>query len=173
MKALCKLGIHSWNFCLCKRCGKRRRGPHNFVSCKCTACDRERHDWRGNTCPVCGKTKAYGLSTSDPILCGGGPAGERAYLERVRCPSGSRVDYTSRRRASCLTEDTSFLDEPGVRFAPGGAFAAAAPDSYKDRVPLDIYTLICACGSHSVELFLDCYHSGVSKPPAIEGWTLE
>ena len=174
MSFLCKLGLHAWSYCICKRCGEERKGaPHNFKNCKCTACDKEQHAWTGDTCRICGKTKAYGLSPSDPILCGGGPAGERAYLDRVRCPNGKRVDYESRRRGSCSTTDMVFLGSPGVRFSPGGIFAQAPEDEYTKRVCLDIYTLVCECGEHEIgELFMDMYHKGAERPPAVDGWTL-
>jgi len=33
----------------------------------------------------------YGLSLENPVRCGGGPAGERKYLSKLRCPNGQKV----------------------------------------------------------------------------------
>ena len=56
----CKLGIHSWDGCVCTRCYERRRKRedlHTWIGCKCKKCGRTRdkeHDWSRN-CKVCSR----------------------------------------------------------------------------------------------------------------------
>jgi hypothetical protein len=38
--------------------------------------------------------KGYGLCPDNPVVCGRGPAGEKNYLRRLRCPLGKPVSFT-------------------------------------------------------------------------------
>jgi len=58
----CKIGLHSWNGCKCKDCGKTRDEQHDWnKDCeKCSICGKtrdEQHDWNGCKCSKCGKTR--------------------------------------------------------------------------------------------------------------------
>lgn len=60
MSLLCGLGFHSWEFCMCSKCGKPRNDPHDWQGCKCRKCDKTRdkdHDWQGCKCRQCGTTR--------------------------------------------------------------------------------------------------------------------
>jgi hypothetical protein len=114
----------------------------------------------------------HGTSQEDPILCGGGPAGERAYLERIRCPSGSFVRYE--RLCSLSTTRTAFLRKPGVVVDLGPLMSSprrAAEYTDPPELPLDEYLLVCECGRHQLRVFFDMYHCGPDAPIGV-GWTL-
>ena len=60
MQLLCNIGIHSWDFCKCRRCGKKKDEAHNWQGCKCASCGKTRdegHNWQGCKCKVCGRTR--------------------------------------------------------------------------------------------------------------------
>ena len=60
MPVFCKFGIHSWNDCTCRLCGKVRDTDHRWTKCKCVACGKTRdseHDWSGCACRLCGKVR--------------------------------------------------------------------------------------------------------------------
>ena len=133
----------------------------------------------GQTQPPAG----YGLSPQNPVLCGGGPPGERDYLERLRCPSGKPVSY--RRHGSTSTTETEFLNKPGIRFDPGPKppipeemkeFLDAdfpTEEMLREEVGLDIYEIKCSCGAHQFSaVFMDMYHRGPSVPIGKDGWRL-
>ena len=113
----------------------------------------------------------YGLAPESPILCGGGAAGEEAYLRRLRCPSGSSIQFT--RRTSVPTM-ALYARMPEVRFNPGstpGALGKSAEDFL--MCALDIYSLECGCGHHRInELYMDMYHEGPTLSVGVIGWTL-
>ena len=52
----CKIGIHDWNGCTCRRCGKQRDEAHNWYGCKCATCGKTRNEFHcfNNPC-VCAK----------------------------------------------------------------------------------------------------------------------
>ena len=86
----------------------------------------------------------YGLQVDKPVRCGDGPAGERAYLDRLRCPGGKNVKY--RRRGSMLS-----------------------PASTK---PVDAYDVECNCGQHQIVVYMDMYAKTPAVPVGSSGWTL-
>ena len=114
----------------------------------------------------------YGTSQDDPILCGGGPPGERAYLERIRCPSGSVVRYE--RLCSLSTTKVAFLRKPGVSVDLGARMSSRREAAFTDpaEVALDEYLLVCVCGRHRLKVFFDMYHRGQEAPIGEDGWTL-
>jgi len=113
----------------------------------------------------------HGTSQEDPILCGGGPAGERAYLERIRCPSGSFVRYE--RLGSFSTTRTAFLRKPDVIVDLGPSMSSRRAAEYIDptEVSLDEYLLVCECGRHQLRVFFDMYHRGPEAAIGV-GWNL-
>lgn len=117
------------------------------------------------------KAPAYGTE-ENPVLCGGGPSGEREYLDRLRCPSGTPVRYE--RLGSHSTTNTAFLQRPGVSVHLGPRMSPRRAASYSDmkEVPLDEYRLECECGYHRLNVFLDMYHRGPVAPIGHNGWTL-
>ena len=110
------------------------------------------------------ESPGYGMDKDNPVLCGGGLSGEREYLDRLRCPSGTLIRYE--RLGSCSTTNTAFLQRPGVSVYLGPSVSPRRAASYRDmsEVPLDIYRLECECGRHSVSVFLDMYHRGLVAP---------
>ena len=57
MNMLCKLNMHDWIGCKCKRCGITRNEGHDWIGCKCKRCGIKRnegHIWQGCTCNLCG-----------------------------------------------------------------------------------------------------------------------
>src|SRR5262249_49609955 len=114
----------------------------------------------------------YGLDKDNPVLCGGGPSGEREYLSRLRCPSGAPIRYE--RLGSSSTTNTAFLQRSEVSVYLGPSVSPRRAASYRDmnEVPLDIYRLECECGRHSVNVFLDMYHRGPVAPIGSKGWNL-
>ena len=102
------------------------------------------------------------MSKEDPILCGGGPSGEREYLERIRCPSGAQVRCD--RLGSVTTTETAFLRKPGVSVDLGPRVSRRREADYVDpaELPLDAYLLVCECGRHQLEAFFDMYHRGTA-----------
>jgi hypothetical protein len=80
MGIACSLGLHTWNRCICTKCGKRRdkghdwsincekchicgktrENVHSWVGCKCSKCRTirdEAHDWNGCKCRICHKIR--------------------------------------------------------------------------------------------------------------------
>jgi hypothetical protein len=86
----------------------------------------------------------YGLSLDNPVLCGGGPLGERDYLERLRCPSGASVRSSKVARLKTQQHDH-----------------------------IDICLIECDCGNHRFEVYLDPNHGGPARPIGEDGWRLE
>src|SRR4051794_36005978 len=54
--------------------------------------------------PAWGQEGAYGFSRENPIHVGGGPAGQRAFLEALRGPDGQPLAW--RRLGSCCEFET-------------------------------------------------------------------
>lgn len=70
MGLVCKLRGHSWNGCVCARCGERRDEGHSYQldakrSASCGAKRDEEHLWQGCICSVCGKVRSEGHEWSD------------------------------------------------------------------------------------------------------------
>jgi tetratricopeptide (TPR) repeat protein len=62
MNIKCKLGFHTWNGCICSKCGIVRDEQHDWKKdCeKCSKCGKPRvnqHDWNGCKCSKCGITR--------------------------------------------------------------------------------------------------------------------
>jgi hypothetical protein len=47
---LCSLSFHSWNGCICSKCGKTR---HEWQKCTCKLCGKVNHEWDGCICLRC------------------------------------------------------------------------------------------------------------------------
>ena len=63
MNLLCKLGMHDWNHCRCRRCGLRRDTDHLWNGCQCKVCRKVRdegHQWKGCKCGICGQSRDEG-----------------------------------------------------------------------------------------------------------------
>ena len=60
MNLLCRLGIHAWAGCICKRCRKTSGKEHRWDGCKCSQCGRSRneeHRWNKCKCTICGQIR--------------------------------------------------------------------------------------------------------------------
>jgi hypothetical protein len=63
MSILCYIGIHSWDGCKCKNCGKTRDENHSWKKDNCSICEKcgkvyeENHLWDGCKCSQCRKTR--------------------------------------------------------------------------------------------------------------------
>lgn len=114
---------------------------------------------------------AYGLHTDNPILCGGGVAGEIAYLERLRCPAGMPIRFE--RQGSVERTDVAYLERPDVELAVSrGSRRRMGDDFDLQQTPLDAYWIVCECGDHHEQLFIDMYFRGLELPIGSTGWTL-
>ena len=113
----------------------------------------------------------YGLSPSNPVLCGKGPAGEEQYLGRLRCPTGRTVSF--KRIGSRRVNDLRYLQQAGLALDSELAEIARLIPDEPVCVMLDCYAVVCACGSHSVKVYMDMYHAGPDLPISQEGWSLD
>jgi hypothetical protein len=95
----------------------------------------------------------YGLSIDNPVRCGDGPPGEKAYLNKLRCPNGQRVNYI--RRGS-------------IQGRPGGIYGGIGTHKI-----LDLYDVECQCGGHKINIYMDMYEKRKDHPIGLKGWTLE
>ena len=86
----------------------------------------------------------YGLAMESPVLCGGGPAGGHAYLDRVRCPSGEPVSYSKVGRVRT-----------------------------QQNARIDVCAVECRCGEHRLEVYLDLDREGPEQPIGAGGWGLD
>ena len=82
------------------------------------------------------ETADYGYTEARPIKCGGGPAGERQYLNSLRGPQGQVLQHE--RAGSCC-----HFDMPSSEF--GGM--------------LDVYDVTWDGGAKPVQLYLNMYES--------------
>jgi hypothetical protein len=80
-------------------------------------------------------------SQENPVRCDM-PDGERAYLDRLRCPDGSRVRYQRL-----------------------GSFTSEASDNM-----LDGYRILC--GERETTIYMDMYHPGHIENEPAEGFTI-
>lgn len=86
----------------------------------------------------------YGLIPENPVRVGGGPSGERAYLEALRGPRGEPV--VSRRLGSCCEFET--------------------PNGFGGMGMLDLYEVTYEGLDAPVRLYLDMYDEDeVHAPP--------
>lgn len=88
--------------------------------------------------------RGYGLSAVNPVQCGGGPQGEREYLEKLRCPNKQEVKYK----------------RSGSTFLRGSK-------------PIDVYDVECQCGRHRITVYMDMYIEGKDRRIDAEEWSLE
>lgn len=60
MSILCKINLHSWEGCRCRRCGRTRDEAHAWDGCNCSRCGATRdesHAWNGCRCSRCYRTR--------------------------------------------------------------------------------------------------------------------
>jgi hypothetical protein len=112
----------------------------------------------------------YGLHADSPVLCGGGVDAEIDYLERLRCPAGRSVRYL--RQGSLKRSAVGYLDRKDVTLhvSPGTLRRIGKADPRE--LPLDAYMIVCECGDHAEQVFIDMYFRGPELPIAAKGWTL-
>ncbi len=112
----------------------------------------------------------YGLDPGNPVLCGGLVEAEEDYLRRLRCPGGRAIQY--QRTGSLRRTEVGYLDRPDValKVSPGTLRRIGQADPR--QLPLDAYLVVCECGRHRTEIFIDMYFRGPELPIAAEGWTL-
>jgi hypothetical protein len=91
----------------------------------------------------------YGLIPENPVRVGGGPSGERAYLEALRGPQGEPV--VSRRLGSCCEFET--------------------PNGFGGMGMLDLYEVTYEGLDAPVRLYLDMYDEEEVHAPS--GFFLE
>ena len=112
----------------------------------------------------------YGLSENNPILCGHGPEGEKRYLGRLRCPSGTPVTF--QRLGSVSVSDLSYIQKAGLQ-VNAQLVELGKLTNGPVCVTLDQYRIVCGCGAHTVQVFMDMYHAGSDDPIGQPGWSLE
>lgn len=112
----------------------------------------------------------YGLHPDNPVLCGGGVQGEVDYLQRLRCPVGKPVHFL--REGSFKRTTLAYLDRPGVAMKVSRGMFRRLADARPDELPLDAYVVVCECGQHRQQIFVDMYFRGPEVPIASLGWTL-
>ena len=66
MGTFCMIGLHSWSFCKCTKCGQTRDEAHNWDGCKCRTCNKVLRDYvnellKGNAAGLFGGSKAQSL----------------------------------------------------------------------------------------------------------------
>jgi len=54
----CNIGLHTWNGCICSKCGKTRDLIHSWDGCICSICGKTKHDWDGYKCTQCGEMRS-------------------------------------------------------------------------------------------------------------------
>jgi hypothetical protein len=94
--------------------------------------------------PAWGQEGAYGFSPENPIHVGGGPTGQRAFLEALRGPEGQPLAW--RRLGSCCEFET-----------PNGLMGLGL---------LDLYEVTYEGLEQPVILYLNMYDSGPVAAPA-------
>jgi hypothetical protein len=112
----------------------------------------------------------YGLHPSNPVLCGGGVAAEIDYLDRLRCPSRKAVRY--QRLGSLDREGGRHLNRPNVALRVSRGTVRRLGQINPHELPLDAYVVVCECGRHRVQVFIDMYFRGPELPIGSEGWTM-
>lgn len=116
-------------------------------------------------------THEYGLHLDNPVLCGGGVDGEIDYLQRLRCPSGMPIRF--QRRGSIERNSVEYLKDAEVNLAVSRGMRRRMGDDPDPRqIPVDVYLVVCECGTHQGQLFLDMYFRGPELPIGNSGWTL-
>ena len=114
---------------------------------------------------------AYGLHPDNPVLCGGGVEGEIDYLQRLRCPARRPIRF--QRRGSLERMSVDYLDHPDVKLAVSrGTRRRMGNDPDPRQIPLDAFLIVCDCGDHQEQLFVDMYFRGPELPIGNRGWTL-
>ena len=100
-------------------------------------------NWLNTLCGGKNVDDGYGVDPMNPVKCGGGPAGERDYLNRLRCPGGDSVEFVRRMSTSGASD-----------------------------MLVDLYEVTCGCGKHNVNVYLDMYNKKRNRPIGIAGWRL-
>lgn len=75
MNIKCLFGFHTWDGCICSRCGAKRDEAHSWDGCKCSKCGQKRnkaHSWDGCKCSRCGqlRNEAHRLKECKCEICG-------------------------------------------------------------------------------------------------------
>lgn len=63
MNLTCRLGLHRWEGCSCRRCSETR---HDWNGCSCRKCSETRHHWNGSKCTACSTIRPFRPARSDP-----------------------------------------------------------------------------------------------------------
>ena len=130
--------------------------------------------------------KDYGLGVLTPVLCGGGkasgPANEKKYLARLRCPNGKPVRFERKRSVnqgdSAVGTLRDIKSKVGNDMIKTGKDAAAwmmleaMTGALTSHVMVDEYDIRCTCGKHSVKVYMNMCADGEDKPIGLPGWAL-
>lgn len=116
------------------------------------------------------QSDGYGFTPPNPILCGHGPFGEKKYLNRLRCPSGTPVRFE--RLHSLPVTDLMYLERAGLRLSPE-LESLSKSQNMPACVMLDCYNIACGCSAHGNRIYMDMYHIGPDRPLGDPGWSLE
>ena len=157
-RLLCSAGVHSWDACRCRRCGRYRKTGHIWEHCQCRKCHASRdtdHLWEGCRCRVCRKTRDEGhvwLQFRCGARCStcGSRRGEDHVWRLVgsgRSRGGMHDSYETYKCEHCgestiyadswLCRDGSVRHNPEPRPTFGRAYKTPAPSSpYRTRKPL-------------------------------------
>ncbi len=112
----------------------------------------------------------YGLHPDNPVLCGGGVEAEYDYLVRLRCPTGSPIQF--RRQGSIRRTNTDYLKRPDVKLCVSRGTERRIAGASPEQLPLDAFLIACECGQHGEQIFVDMYFRGREMPIAADGWKL-
>lgn len=112
----------------------------------------------------------YGLHPDTPVLCGGGVSTELDYLERLRCPAGMPVRFE--RQGSLERTAIEYVERPDVALHVSHGSRRRLGELDLCELPLDAYLIVCECGQHHEQVFIDMYFRGPEMPIGVDGWTL-
>lgn len=63
MNLACRLGLHRWDGCSCRKCSETR---HDWKGCLCRKCSETHHHWHGSKCTICSAIRPFRPAAYDP-----------------------------------------------------------------------------------------------------------
>jgi len=110
----------------------------------------------------------YGLCLENPVLCGGGPEGERRYLKKLRCPDGHSVRF-NRQGSTSLAEQQLM----NALHNNGGSINDIMANVLSGKHhSLDVYEVACEGGDHHAKVYMNMYETKEDACIGLPGWSL-